>query len=79
VALLGSVLLAYSTGMNRPPANKHIGVAFGSSWRGPFIDLTPSRPVFHRPLFNNSEDPHIFRDERGNFHLLAHTGCATVM
>lgn len=45
----GSVLLAYSTGCpncSTSPGHKHIGVAFGETWAGPFIDLTPSEPVF---------------------------------
>jgi hypothetical protein len=70
----GSVLLAYSTGQNHAPTNKHIGVAYGNSWAGPFTDLTPAHPIFDQPTFNNSEDPHLFIDGRGNYHLLAHTG-----
>jgi len=69
----GSVLLAYSAGLNRAPGHKHIGVAEGASWDGPFYDLTPYDPIFDLPLIENSEDPHIFRDDEGNFHLFAHT------
>jgi hypothetical protein len=69
----GSVLLAYSAGLNRFPGRKHIGVAEGASWDGPFYDLTPYDPIFDLPLIESSEDPHIFRDDEGNFHIFAHT------
>ena len=69
----GSVLLAYSAGCAACPVStghKHIGVAHGLSWRGPFIDLTPSNPIF--PFA--SEDPCLFvSPELGSYHLLAHT------
>jgi hypothetical protein len=52
--------------------------------------LTPENPIFRQyydpktdpwsaaggQSFNNSADPHIFRDSNGHFHLLAHTGYA---
>ena len=37
--------------------HKHIGLAFGATFAGPFTDLTPHAPVF--PFA--SEDPNIFR------------------
>ena len=79
----GGVLLAYSIGMAPGFAplpggggnntHKHIGVAAGASWRGPFYDLTPYAPIFRAPAFVSSEDPSIFLDPEGSVHLLAHT------
>jgi len=70
----GTVLLAYAAGLNRAPGHKHIGIAEGASWDGPFFDLTPHDPIFDLPTFENSEDPHLFKDDEGNFHLFSHTG-----
>ena len=42
------------------PGHKHVGVAFGFQATGPFVDLTPDKPVF--PFA--SEDPCIFLDTR---------------
>jgi hypothetical protein len=77
----GTVLMYYSANPcppgwgNASPGNNCIGVAVGTSWRGPF---TASRlPVTHP----ESEDAFVFRDPRGAFHLLTnvnndHTRCA---
>jgi hypothetical protein len=69
----GKFYLAYSQDMNRAPGHKHIGVAVGDSWEGPFFDATPYAPIFDLPTFENSEDPNLFVDPQGNFHLLTHT------
>ena len=60
---------------NKVPGNNCIGVARGDSWAGPFAALP--LPVTHP----ESEDAHVFRDPRGNFHLLTnvnndHARCA---
>jgi len=68
------VLLAYSTGCttcNVSAGHKHIGLAFGERFDGPYVDLTPDRPVFPWA----SEDPCIWRDKAdgATWHMLAHT------
>ena len=67
------VLLAYSAGCplcNISKGHKHIGLAFGANWSGPFVDLTPAAPIF--PFA--SEDPCIFvSPDTGTYHILAHT------
>ena len=69
----GSVLLAYSAGCTNcttSAGKKHIGVAYGATWAGPYVDLTPDAPIF--PFA--SEDPCIFvSPETGSFHMFAHT------
>jgi hypothetical protein len=58
----GTVLLAYRGGWDP----WHVGVAVAPSWRGLFR-------VSHEPVFHNvNEDPGIFQDGRGNFHMLTH-------
>jgi hypothetical protein len=77
----GTVLMYYSANPcprgwgNISPGNNCIGVARGTSWRGPFtaLPLPVTRP--------ESEDAAVFRDKRGHFHLLTnvnndHTRCA---
>jgi hypothetical protein len=77
----GTVLMYYSANPcpkgwgNISPGNNCIGVARGSSWKGPFTALP--LPVTHP----ESEDAAVFRDARGHFHLLTnvnndHTRCA---
>lgn len=68
----GTVLLYFSA-QPCPPGwddgNKHattcINVARADNWRGPYTTITPL-PITS-PI---SEDPSVFRDKRGNFHLL---------
>ena len=77
----GTVLMYFSANPcpagwgNISPGNNCIWVAKGDSWRGPFT--AEPLPVTHP----ESEDAHVFRDPRGNFHLLTnvnndHTRCA---
>ena len=67
------VLLAYSTGCkncNVSTGRKHVGIALGKNWSGPFLDLTPDLPIF--PFA--AEDPCIFvSPETKTYHILAHT------
>lgn len=43
-------------------------MAKGSSATGPFQDLTPEAPIFPFAI----EDPYLWIDSRGNFHMLTH-------
>ena len=58
-----------------PGATTCINVARGASWKGPYETVKPL------PITSpKSEDPSVFRDGRGNFHLLTnvnngHTRC----
>jgi len=73
----GSVLLAYSTGCpncTTSKGHKHIGLAFGHTVNGPYIDLTPKEPIFPWA----SEDPVVWMDTTNNigherWHIFAHT------
>ena len=59
-ALILPTAVADSTGCANcsvSAGHKHIGLAFGATFAGPFTDLTPHAPVF--PFA--SEDPNIFR------------------
>jgi hypothetical protein len=77
----GTVLMYFSANPCPPkwgninPNNNCIGVARGNSYDGPFTALP--LPITHP----ESEDAFVFRDPRGNFHLLTnvnndHTRCA---
>lgn len=59
----GTVLMAYRGGWNP----WHVGIAVSSSFREPFV-RTSDDPAF--PVVN--EDPGLFLDERGRFHILTH-------
>ena len=63
----GSTLLFHSA-QTCPPswglAPSCIGVAVASSWEGPYTEAT-ALPITHP----EGEDPFVFRDPRGNFHL----------
>jgi len=59
----GTVLLAYRGGWHP----WHVGIAVAPSWKGPYV-RTSSTPVFD----DINEDPGLFRDARGNFHMLTH-------
>lgn len=69
----GSILMAFSTGCANcsvSPSHKHVGLAIGTSVRGPFRDLSPAAPMFEWA----SEDPCIFFDaDSSTYHILAHT------
>jgi len=59
----GTVLMAYRGGFHP----WHVGIAVADSWRGPY------RRVSDSPVFEDvNEDPGLFRDARGNFHMLTH-------
>lgn len=59
----GTVLMAYRGGFHP----WHVGIAVADSWRGPYRRTSDS-PVFE----DVNEDPGLFRDKRGNFHMLTH-------
>jgi hypothetical protein len=48
-----------------------IGVAIAASWQGPYMSIG-SEPITHP----EGEDPAVFRDPRGNFHMLTNVRCA---
>ena len=59
----GTVLMAYRGGWSP----WHVGLAVAPSWRGPY------RRVSDEPAFAvQNEDPGLFVDQRGNFHMLTH-------
>jgi len=49
-------------------SSERMGMAKGSSAMGPFHDLTPEAPIFPFDI----EDPYLWIDARGNFHMLTH-------
>jgi hypothetical protein len=59
----GTVLMAYRGGWNP----WHVGIAVAPSWKDPFVRVSDD-PAF--PIIN--EDPGIFQDASGNFHILTH-------
>ena len=59
----GTVLLAYRGGWSP----WHIGIAVAPTWKGPYI-IKSDQPVFK----DINEDPGLFRDARGNFHMFTH-------
>jgi len=63
----GTALLAYR--YNDADGNERIGLARATHWSGTYS-------IVHQPLFSESwavdEDPYIWRDTRGNFHMLTH-------
>ena len=68
----GSILMAYRAGNTSGSVENHgrpgrVGVAFAPSWRQPF-ERKSEQPIFPDVM----EDPGIFRDERGNFHIVSH-------
>merc|ERR1719487_1697583 len=51
------------------PATNVIGSAHSSTtWRGPYSAV-------HQIFPDYAEDPHIYRDHRGNLHMVAHSLC----
>ena len=72
----------YFTATTCPPGSGNlspacIAMARADSFAGPYQFATPSRPI----AYPESEDPSVFRDKRGNFHLLTnvnsdHARCA---
>eukprot|EP01046_Picozoa_sp_COSAG06_P026725 COSAG06_NODE_2316_length_7094_cov_4.313796_1_plen_476_part_10 len=73
----GTCLLAYRGGpcglsyKNHTPQQwcdrSHVGIATAPSWDAPF------KRIGHVPTYPNlTEDPGLFRDARGNFHILSH-------
>jgi hypothetical protein len=62
----GTVLLGY-----RGSDSKHVeklGVAIASNWSGPYKSLSPAAPIVNA----SGEDPFLWVDKRGNFHMLFH-------
>ena len=54
----------------RFPATNTIGLAWSKTgWRGPYTAV--QQQIFP----DAAEDPHIYRDHRGHFHMLAHSLC----
>eukprot|EP01097_Dermamoeba_algensis_P007718 TRINITY_DN4928_c0_g1_i1.p1 TRINITY_DN4928_c0_g1~~TRINITY_DN4928_c0_g1_i1.p1 ORF type:complete len:386 (+),score=47.68 TRINITY_DN4928_c0_g1_i1:161-1318(+) len=64
----GSILLAYRGCPFNCDGNELINLAYANSFAGPYKRLQ------NVPIFNNpNEDPFIYRDQRGNWHLLMHS------
>ena len=62
----GTVLLGY-----RGTDSKHtekLGVAIAANWSGPYRSLSPNAPIINA----SGEDPYLWVDRRGNFHILFH-------
>ena len=69
----GSALLAFRSKVmpggdnaSQPVGTEVIGLASARHWAGPYSLLVDS------PIVVDHEDPHIWADARGNFHLLSH-------
>jgi len=66
----GSYLMAYrgnlKTDKFRSP-NERLGLASASSWKSEFVD-SRTAPIFP----HQGEDPYIYQDKRGNFHIIFH-------
>lgn len=64
----GSVKLIYRGGSKGYKA-EFIGVAGAAKWEGPYVtNANPAVPA----LAVNAEDPFVYRDCRGGYHMLAH-------
>jgi len=63
-----SIMMAYRGNLKTTDsANERLGVAYASSWKSDFVDPR-SVPVFS----HEGEDPYIYQDKRGNFHIIYH-------
>ena len=58
---------------DRPCDGHHVAIATAPSWKGPFtrVDTPGVDGPYAWP--NQTEDPGIFRDARGNFHIIGHS------
>ena len=63
-----AVLLAYRGCEYNCGGGEYLNLALASHYRGPYHRLHSS-PLFPNP----NEDPFVWRDKRGHFHLLAHS------
>ena len=64
------ILLAYrGCHFNCSTGKELISLASASSFEGPYARLNNHKPIFPNP----NEDPFLWRDKRGNFHLLMHS------
>lgn len=62
----GTVLLGYR-GSDALHVEK-LGAAIASNWSGPYRSVTPAAPIVNA----TGEDPALWVDKRGNFHMLFH-------
>jgi len=62
-----SIIMAYRGNIPVDSANERLGVAYASSWKADFVDPR-SVPIFA----HGGEDPYIYQDKRGNFHIIYH-------
>ena len=66
----GSVLLVYRGCEDGCKGKEMIGVAMAMDWRGPYTRVaTPTRPQMPEQA---QEDPFVWQDPRGGFHMLTH-------
>ena len=63
----GTVLLGYR-GSDAHHVEK-LGIAIGGNWSGPYHSLSPNAPIINA----SGEDPVLWVDKRGNFHMLYHS------
>ena len=64
------ILLAYrGCHYNCSTGHELISLASAPSYEGPYVRLNNHKPIFHNP----NEDPFLWRDKRGNFHMLLHS------
>jgi hypothetical protein len=65
-----NILLAYrGCHYNCRTGRELISLASAASYAGPYTRLNNHMPIFRNP----NEDPFLWRDKRGNFHLLLHS------
>jgi len=64
----GNILLAYR-GCPFNCGDELINLALAQNYSGPYTRLNGDKPLF----MNENEDPFIFRDNRGHWHLLLHS------
>lgn len=62
----GTVLLGYR-GADAQHVEK-LGAAIAANWSGPYKSVTPAAPIVNA----SGEDPALWLDKRGNFHMLFH-------
>jgi hypothetical protein len=64
----GTALMAYRGNTPTDSNNEFLGIATASSWKSDFVSIDTKAPI----VSHIGEDPYIYQDKRGNYHIIYH-------
>jgi hypothetical protein len=64
----GTALMAYRGNTPTASSNEFLGLAEATTWKSDFVSIDTKAPI----VTHIGEDPYIYQDKRGNYHIIYH-------